>query len=900
MIRNCQIQALQSLICIDYISGESEKEHLYLAATVLRNERNLPKLRYPRSPFAAGVKKISSFIDTTGNVVDMHRLGVDETGGFLELYQSDDKNVHKINDMLIKGTPRRESSNYFPIANTEGSKGMHIVVKVLYGDLATVRKENAPLFDVAKESKKIGFPDIMMPGYARDDLYLSLEKAEFERRLGAKRNVEVVVSVFDSNGTVIPRCLWDSSAKESGTTQYRSAILQQNNMPVWNETIRLDLGELKDKCANVHIRFEFRHCSSRGLLFDSKLFAFSFIRLVATNGVFVADGTHKLHVYKCDDPTKFIETPFPYEPLKCSQIEDFETICGSQMLDKAFPKSSKEHFYVGLKLISKKYTQNKDIVDILRWRNHPERVKNALQQLTVHKDGELFKFLQHILDALTIDLFSTEDGLATENTSYVFQVLVSIFSLVQSEKFENFKPLLDKYIKCQFSAALVHKQLIECCKSIADRITNGQQGILSKYCDSLEYMIKLMIRSRELYSFANRNSVENSFHQDLFSLFDSLSKMMAKTLKAAQFMSLGPMRWPQIKFIRSLGIILELLQGHLDTSEISIIIKNLFNALTSRNFTGAKDQAINDMINGHLFKNEVLRSTILAVAIQHIPVKFDGPGKPHIWADVWNNVAHNLYQVPIKSIDIVPNDQNSNWMCLEILCDLCVKLLAIKGSDKETLTSMTVVLLGITQPCDETHYEYFFKYLVKERVLRHFINKFEWIFKELLENDWQLIFGDWTCMKLVANRILCQTLNAFIKFYDSKVLEPTLGYFIYKYYLGITMAFISQPCLQIEEYHYAKHCRILNQFGDMRVDVAYQLFRMWSMIDERKFNNNPFMIDLFLQVTLIPNADLQQNALGAIYEMIQFEQVCFSMGISKQIVGNFINGICISEYSWII
>lgn len=56
----------------------------------------------------------------------------------------------------------------------------------------------------ATVTAKRGFPDIIMPGDVRNDLYLTLEKAEFER--GGKstaKNVLATVSVHDISGLII-------------------------------------------------------------------------------------------------------------------------------------------------------------------------------------------------------------------------------------------------------------------------------------------------------------------------------------------------------------------------------------------------------------------------------------------------------------------------------------------------------------------------------------------------------------------------------------------------------------------------------------------------------------------------------------------------------------------------
>lgn len=82
--------------------------------------------------------------------------------------------------------------------------GIMISVKMLHGELRVIKEENALLFKNVCLTSKLGFPDVIMPGDVRNDLYLYLDKGEFER--GGKstgKNIEVSVVVLDSEKKII-------------------------------------------------------------------------------------------------------------------------------------------------------------------------------------------------------------------------------------------------------------------------------------------------------------------------------------------------------------------------------------------------------------------------------------------------------------------------------------------------------------------------------------------------------------------------------------------------------------------------------------------------------------------------------------------------------------------------
>jgi dedicator of cytokinesis protein 3 len=167
-----------------------------------------------------------------------------------------------------------------------------------------------------------------------------------------------------------------------------------------------------------------------------------------------------------------------------------------------------------------------DLLALLRWKSHPEKIQDSLQRVLRLGDEELVKFLQDVLDAL-FALFSTEDGNSTAHSGLVFHVLVSIFNLLDGSKYQHFKPVLDAYIKNHFAAALVYKGLLTSVQHCADWVLSFEkQEPIQKCYKSLEYIFKLIIQSRLLFSRATCGQYEDSFRRDLYSVFSSLNKML--------------------------------------------------------------------------------------------------------------------------------------------------------------------------------------------------------------------------------------------------------------------------------------------------------------------------------------------------------------------------------------
>lgn len=167
-------------------------------------------------------------------------------------------------------------------------------------------------------------------------------------------------------------------------------------------------------------------------------------------------------------------------------------------------------------LCSTKLTQNGDLLSLLQWKAHPEKISDALSRVLRLDGEELVKFLQDILDAL-FAMFHTEDGNSTAHSGLVFQVLVSIFILLEDSKFEHFKPVINAYISDHFAAALVYKGLISSVQHCAEWVTaQDKQEFIGKCFRSLEYIFRFIIQSRILYAQATAGQYEDSFRKDIY------------------------------------------------------------------------------------------------------------------------------------------------------------------------------------------------------------------------------------------------------------------------------------------------------------------------------------------------------------------------------------------------
>uniref|UniRef100_A0A673HQE9 Dedicator of cytokinesis protein 5-like n=1 Tax=Sinocyclocheilus rhinocerous TaxID=307959 RepID=A0A673HQE9_9TELE len=405
-------------------------------------------------------------------------------------------------------------------------QGLFVTLKLLPGDVFQVQKHYPHFVDrTTAIVRKMGFPEIILPGYVRNDIYVTLLQGEFDRgKKKTPKNVEVIMSVLDEEGNPMEKAIFPGAGYE-GITEYKSVIYYQVKQPCWNETVKVAI-PIEDVC-RCHLRLTFRHRSSQDCEDKSeKPFGMAFVRLMKSDGTTLPDGKHELIVYKvdvkkADDAKTYLTLPGSYV-----EVEEKERQMGKSFHHAGIIPITKDSFQIATLTCSTKLTQNVDLLGLLNWRSNTERLEEILQKLMEVEGGEIIKFLQDTLDALFNIMMETSEE-ETYDT-LLFNALVFIISLIGDIKFQHFNPVLETYISKHFSATLAYQKLTKVLNYFVGHAEDSAHTErLYAALKAFKYLFHFIVQSRILYLrwVPLRNSLQEAILKYLPTIINDLQKV---------------------------------------------------------------------------------------------------------------------------------------------------------------------------------------------------------------------------------------------------------------------------------------------------------------------------------------------------------------------------------------
>uniref|UniRef100_A0A4W6G0U6 Dedicator of cytokinesis 3 n=1 Tax=Lates calcarifer TaxID=8187 RepID=A0A4W6G0U6_LATCA len=828
------------------LSNKDMKRDLYIVSQVIRTGRMLlndskkgpPHVQY-RRPYGCAVLAMSDVLQTISELKE-------EKDFVLKVYTCNNENEwYQIHENII-----RKSSTKYTAPST--NYGLIISLQLLRGDMEQVRRENPLIFSRGVAiTRKLGFPDVIMPGDIRNDLYLTLERGDFERGgKSVQKNIEVTVYVLYADGEILKDCISLGSG-ELNVPEHRSFVLYHNNSPRWSEVIKLPIPI--DRFRGSHLRFEFRHCSTKDKG-EKKLFGFAFTPLMREDGTTLSDESHELYVYKCDENTTFSNHAL-YLGLPCCK-EDFNS-CPSIPSSLIFQRSTKETFWISTQLSSTKLTQNVDLLALLKWKAHPDRVMDILGRLRHVSGEEIVKFLQDILDTL----FSILDDNTDKYGPLVFQSLVFIINLLRDSKYYHFRPVMDTYIQKHFAGALAYKELIRCLKWYMDRSAEVvRQDHIQEAMRALEYLFKFIVQSRILYSRATCGMEEEQFRTSIQELFQSIRFVLSLDSRNSETLI-----FTQAALLNSFPAIFDELLQMFTVQEVAEFVRGTLGSMPSTVHIGqsmdvVKLQSIARTVDSRLFSFPESRRILLPVVLHHIHLHL----RQQKELLICSGILSSIFSI-IKTSSLDTSVQEEVEMMVESLLDVLLQTLlsimsksqsqeAVRGQrcpqcTAEITGEYVSCLLSLLRQMTDIHFQHLMENFQSKEELKEFLLKILCVFRNLMKLS--IFPRDWNVMRLLTSNIILTTAQYLSPALHKNFTEAEFDFKVWNSYFSLAVLYINQPSLQLEN---LRHTREPHTHRPNKIHFI------------------PGMIGPFLGVTLVPQVEVRNIMIPIFHDMMDWEQ----------------------------
>uniref|UniRef100_A0A670ID93 Dedicator of cytokinesis 1 n=1 Tax=Podarcis muralis TaxID=64176 RepID=A0A670ID93_PODMU len=691
-------------------------------------------------------------------------------------------------------------------------QGLWVTLKLLPGDIHQIRKEFPHLVDrTTAVARKMGFPEIIMPGDVRNDIYVTLVQGDFDK--GSKttaKNVEVTVSVYDEDGKKLENVIFPGAGDEA-LSEYKSVIYYQVKQPRWFETVKVAI-PIED-VNRSHLRFTFRHRSSQDSKDKSeKIFALAFVKLMRYDGTTLRDGEHDLIVYKAE--AKKLEDFSTYLSLPSTKIELEEkghSTAGKGMQNLGSCTISKDSFQISTLVCSTKLTQNVDLLGLLKWRSNTNLLQQNLRQLMKVDGGEVVKFLQDTLDALFNIMMENSESETFD--TLVFDALVFIIGLIADRKFQHFNPVLETYIKKHFSATLAYTKLTKVLRTYVDNAAVTDQ--LFKAMKSLEYIFKFIVRSRILFNQYNK-------------------------IELSQITETTHLTLPGSCTLNTFGFSLEICHK-LCVFKVKYLIT--FPPVQYADCREILLPMMTDQLKYHLERQEDLEACCQLVS----------------------NILEVLYRK-----DVGPTQRHVQ-IIMEKLLRTVNRTVISMGRDSELIGNFVASMTAILRQMEDYHYAHLIKTFGKMRSdVVDFLMETFIMFKNLIGKN--VYPSDWVIMNMMQNKVFLRAINQYADMLNKKFLDQTnFELQLWNNYFHLAVAFLTQESLQLENFSSTKRCKILNKYGDMRRQIGFEIRDMWYNLGQHKIKFIPEMVGPMLEMTLIPETELRKATIPIFFDMMQCE-----------------------------
>lgn len=795
------------------------------------------------------------------------------------------------------------------IKDAKHPQGLRVSVRLVEGDLKQIFEEYPHIVvGYTAVARKMGFPEVILPGDARNDLYVTLCGGSFSKGGGksSERNIEVIARVVDKNGQII-KGLISVGAGVPLADEYTSIVYYHDDRPRWQEVFKVCLNIEAFK--EAHLVFLCRHRSSNEAKDRAeKHFALSYLRLMQPEGTTTPDTQHNLCVYKIDNKRSSSQQ----NDKQKQQHNDIEAEACSVCLTVPSKRNElpagtenglsrgvlslvhRDTLTVATKLCSTKFTQRAEILGLLKWSTQTKGctastktlLQNVLKALLSVPSEEIVKFLQDILDALFSILTQVEETSdeGDNNFSYseesygvlVLDCLLHVISLVGDHKYQHFQPVLHVYIDESFCDAIAYEKLISLMVWVISEASAGDvaRKRLLACMKCIESLVRLIVRSRQLRSALGDRESDSEFCH----LFETLLEALVWLMNGEHAVT---SQGCALKYLPN--IVPHIIKVYPDT-DLSAYIVRALDALPLNRISTQRMLALLELVKGPLCTAPGARSLLLPHIASTIKSLLKDKAEVELCVETLGEVTSLLARD-----DVGPVEADRGEMAKRLLPTVLKTAASMvkdrKGDrnsnnpDDALLRRILSVLLDMVRQMSEHQYAMVVRALEVENAggSGSLVNDALSLFLIILQRPvfrphWADMLHLQHYVMLHSLRLLSTTLRDRLLSADETDTETlTAIHTMCRTWFEAGSALATTPSLQLETLPAARKQRLTALFGDIRRGVADCLSEMWYSIGDHKRSFIPCLVGPFLELSFLRDDDVRNTTIPLFFDMMQTE-----------------------------
>lgn len=234
-----------------------------------------------------------------------------------------------------------------------------------------------------------------------------------------------------------------------------------------------------------------------------------------------------------------------------------------------------------------------------------------------------------------------------------------------------------------------------------------------------------------------------------------------------------------------------------------------------------------------------------------------------------NNILDLLFNGPAAANDAAEfgSTDDDITTIMNTLLRTVIQMASKMNTDNPLIRNMVAVMLGILRTMRLAHYQLYVRQFARTD-LQAFLIEILSVFQHLVSRP--VFPAEWMDMIMHQNTVILGSLRQFTHIIMDQFFAP-FEKPVWSTFFHCSIAFLTQPSLQLDRFVVSKKAAILQRYEDMRRRTADEIRHMWEKLGEHK---PAFVLELVgpvVEMSLIPERELRKATIPIFFDMMQCE-----------------------------